>query len=223
MPRSEERVRYGAPLWPHSLRNETPERGQRFALQLKIGRPSQRPNPSGSPTERTTSLAGSIPVSGSCRAIFDPRRPTQASRVNAHGYHESGRPPCPMFASTGSHDRWSAAQCARVPQRCSPTVTVESQGSAEAEPCVAFSLERLFRKNRLQAPSPDGIPFETFRVGAEILASHYFTAAMPVVEWHGYSRIEYGVEVKNYEIYQLLIPLSRSLCRVLLRRQRNLP
>ncbi len=85
------------------------------------------------------------------------------------------------------------------------------------EPCVAFSLERLFRKNRLQAPSPDGIPFETFRVGNEILAGDYFTSAMPVVEWHGYSRIEYRVEVKNYEIYQLLIPLSRcyaELCFV---------
>jgi len=78
------------------------------------------------------------------------------------------------------------------------------------EPYVAFSLERLFRKNRLPLPSPDGIPFDYFQIGNDILASHYFTSGMPLVEWHGYARIEYRVEVKNYEIYQLLVPLSRS-------------
>lgn len=78
------------------------------------------------------------------------------------------------------------------------------------EPYVVFSLERLFRKNRLEAPSPDGIPFDALRVGNEILAGHYFTSVTPLAEWHGYSRVEYSVEVKNYEIYQLLIPLSRS-------------
>jgi hypothetical protein len=79
-----------------------------------------------------------------------------------------------------------------------------------AESYVAFSLERLFRKNRLPVPSPEGLPFDTFRVGNDILAGHYFTSRLPLVEWHGYARIEYRVEVKNYEIYQLLMPLSRS-------------
>jgi hypothetical protein len=78
------------------------------------------------------------------------------------------------------------------------------------ESYVAFSLERLFRKNRLPVPSPDGIPFDTFRVGKDILAGHYFISRLPLVEWRGYARIEYRVEVKNYEIYQLLMPLSRS-------------
>ena len=78
------------------------------------------------------------------------------------------------------------------------------------EPYVAFSLERLFRKNRLPEPSPDGIPFDTFQVGNDILAGDYFTSRLRLAEWHGYARIEYRVEVKNYEIYHLLIPLSRS-------------
>jgi len=78
-------------------------------------------------------------------------------------------------------------------------------------PYVAFSLERLFRKNRLSAPEPNGIPFDAFQVGNhEWLAGHYFTSCRPLAEWHGYARAEYGVEVKNYEIYNLLIPLSRS-------------
>ena len=40
---------------------------------------------------------------------------------------------------------------------------------------------------------------------------------MPLAEWHGYARIEYTVDVKNYETYNLLIPLSRfypELCFV---------
>jgi hypothetical protein len=78
------------------------------------------------------------------------------------------------------------------------------------EPYVAFSLERLFRKNRLPEPSPDGIPFDWFQVGNDILAGHYFTSRLPLAEWHGYARIEYRVEVKNYEIYDLLIPVSRA-------------
>src|ERR1035437_1655392 len=79
------------------------------------------------------------------------------------------------------------------------------------EPYVAFSLERLFRKNRLPEPSPDGIPFDWFQVGNDILAGHYFTSRLPLAEgWHGHARIEYRVEVKNYEIYNLLIPVSRA-------------
>jgi hypothetical protein len=31
-----------------------------------------------------------------------------------------------------------------------------------------------------------------------------------VVEWRGYARIVYGLEVKNYEVYELLKPLSRA-------------
>lgn len=66
---------------------------------------------------------------------------------------------------------------------------------------VAFSLERLFQKNGLQAPSSDGLPFDAW---------HYLTWAEPMAEWHGYARIEYGLEVKNYEVYELLAPLSRA-------------
>lgn len=66
---------------------------------------------------------------------------------------------------------------------------------------VAFSLERLFRKNRLPAPSSRGIPNDE---------GHYFTSTSRLTEWHGYTRIEYSLEVKNYEVHELLIPLSRS-------------
>jgi hypothetical protein len=66
---------------------------------------------------------------------------------------------------------------------------------------VSFSLERLFRKNRLPAPSSDGIPND---------AGHYYTSALSLKEWHGYARIEYGLEVKNYEVRELLVPLSKS-------------
>jgi hypothetical protein len=86
------------------------------------------------------------------------------------------------------------------------------------EPYVAFSLERLFRKNRLPTPEPDGIPFDVFHVGNhEWIPGHYFTSRQPLADWHGYARVEYSVEVKNYEIYSLLIPLSRfyaELCFV---------
>ena len=81
---------------------------------------------------------------------------------------------------------------------------------ALGEPYVAFSLERLFRKNRLPIPSPDGIPFDAFQLGNDIVGGHYFTSRLPLTEWHGYARIEYSVEVKNYEIYNLLVPLSRA-------------
>jgi hypothetical protein len=66
---------------------------------------------------------------------------------------------------------------------------------------VALSLERLFRKNGLPAPSSDGIPND---------GGHYFTSGSRLTNWHGYARIDYGLEVKNYEIYELLMPLSRS-------------
>ncbi len=68
-------------------------------------------------------------------------------------------------------------------------------------PSVVFSLETLFRKNRLAAPSSDGIP------GDE---GHYDASASRLTQWHGYTRIEYRLEVKNYEVYELLVPLSRS-------------
>jgi len=68
-------------------------------------------------------------------------------------------------------------------------------------PYVAFSFERLFRKNRLSAPSGNGIPNDGW---------HYFTSALPLKGWHGYARIEYELEVKNYEVHELLVPVSRS-------------
>lgn len=68
-------------------------------------------------------------------------------------------------------------------------------------PSVAFSFEHLFRKSSLPAPSSDGIPIDAW---------HYFTSAWPLTEWHGYARIIYELEVKNYEVHTLLVPLSRS-------------
>jgi hypothetical protein len=85
------------------------------------------------------------------------------------------------------------------------------------QPSVAFSLEHLFRKNKLPIPEPDGVPFDAFQIGKDVLGGHYFTSALPMAEWHIYARIEYEVEVKNYEIFNLLIPLSRcypELCLV---------
>jgi hypothetical protein len=31
-----------------------------------------------------------------------------------------------------------------------------------------------------------------------------------MTEWHGFARVEYGLEVKNYEVHNLLVPLSLS-------------
>ena len=66
-------------------------------------------------------------------------------------------------------------------------------------PSIAFSLEGLFRKNHLPAPSKDGIPCDVW---------HYFSSAGRVAEWNGYARVVYGLEIKNYEVYELLAPLS---------------
>ena len=72
---------------------------------------------------------------------------------------------------------------------------------------VAFSLERLSHKNCLPGPSSACIPFDAW---------HYLRAG-PMAAWHGYALIVYGLEVKNYEVYELLTPLSRvytDLCFV---------
>jgi hypothetical protein len=70
-------------------------------------------------------------------------------------------------------------------------------------PSVAFSLERLFRTNRLAAPSSDGVPYDWGPY-------HYFSFIEPLEDWHGYARVVYGLEVSNYEVYELLKPLSRA-------------
>lgn len=70
-------------------------------------------------------------------------------------------------------------------------------------PSVAFSLERLFRMNRLAAPSGDGVPYDWSPY-------HYFASVERVENWHGYARIAYSLEVKNYEVYEFLKPLSRA-------------
>ena len=73
---------------------------------------------------------------------------------------------------------------------------------------VDFSLEHLFAKHRLAAPSSDGIPQD---------AGHYFTTALPMTKWHTFARVLYEFEVKNNQMYVFLIPLSRcyaELCFV---------
>jgi hypothetical protein len=66
---------------------------------------------------------------------------------------------------------------------------------------VAFSLERLCHKSCLPGPSSACIPFDAW---------HYLASAGPMAEWHGFARIVYELEVKNYEVYELLTPLSRT-------------
>lgn len=78
------------------------------------------------------------------------------------------------------------------------------------QPSVAFSFERLFHKNHVPAPLPDGIPLDAYRDGKDTWTGHCFTSALRLAEWHCYARVEYEIEVKNYEIYDLLTPLSCS-------------
>ncbi len=66
---------------------------------------------------------------------------------------------------------------------------------------VAFSLERLCHKSCLPGPSSACIPFDAW---------HSLASAGPMAEWHGFARIVYELEVKNYEVYELLTPLSRT-------------
>lgn len=67
---------------------------------------------------------------------------------------------------------------------------------------VPFSFDRLFEKNRVAGP-PDTLL-------GEISPYHYDSFAEPTEAWRGYIRVVYGLEVKNCEVYELLIPLSRA-------------
>jgi hypothetical protein len=55
----------------------------------------------------------------------------------------------------------------------------------------------------MAAPSSDCIPGDTGFV-------HYYAFVEPMEDWHGYSRIVYGLEIKNYEVYELLKPLTAA-------------
>jgi hypothetical protein len=75
-------------------------------------------------------------------------------------------------------------------------------------PRVDLSLEKLFRKHRLAAPSSDGIPDD---------GGDYCTRALPMTEWNAYARTLYEFHIKNNEIHAFLVPLSRcyrELCFV---------
>jgi hypothetical protein len=68
---------------------------------------------------------------------------------------------------------------------------------------VPLSLDQLFRKRNLVAPSSDGVP-------KDISPFHYYAHVLRPTEWHGYTRIDYELEIKNYEVYEFLIPVSRA-------------
>ena len=88
-------------------------------------------------------------------------------------------------------------------QRLSPTLR-----KAFGTPQIDLSLDRLFRTHRLAAPSRKGLPGED---------GHYHSSALPVTKWHSYDRALYEIEVKNYQIHELLLPLSQcygALCFV---------
>jgi hypothetical protein len=73
---------------------------------------------------------------------------------------------------------------------------------------VDLSVERLFRKNHLDPPSDDGIPSDE---------GHFFTTASRITKWHTFARVEYTLEIKNYQIHEFLILISRcyrELCFV---------
>jgi hypothetical protein len=65
---------------------------------------------------------------------------------------------------------------------------------------VDLSLDKLFRKHRLAASSSAGIPGDN---------GHYLTTALPIAKWHTFARVLYEFEIKNYQIHELLAPLSR--------------
>jgi hypothetical protein len=65
---------------------------------------------------------------------------------------------------------------------------------------VEFSFEKLFRMHKITGESPD-LPGD----GPEY---DYFVETDPVHRWRGYARLWYSIVIKNYEIRDLLQPLS---------------
>jgi hypothetical protein len=73
---------------------------------------------------------------------------------------------------------------------------------------VELSLEELFRKTRLPIPSEGGVPSD-FGI--------YFAAVGRTRRVEEFARLDYSLVVKNYQIYEFLIPLSQvypALCFV---------
>lgn len=75
-------------------------------------------------------------------------------------------------------------------------------------PQVDLSLEQLFHKHRLEAPSDDGFPLDS---------GDYCTTARPMIKWNEYASAFYEFHVKNNQVHMFLVPLSRcyrELCFV---------
>ena len=73
---------------------------------------------------------------------------------------------------------------------------------------VELSIEELFRKHDLAAPSESGLPWD-FGI--------YFAQVGRTRKLEEFACVDYSLMVKNYQIYEFLIPLSRvfpTLCFV---------
>ena len=64
---------------------------------------------------------------------------------------------------------------------------------------VELSIEELFRKHRLPAPSEAGVPWD-FGI--------YFAQVGRTRKLEEFACLDYSLMVKNYQIYEFLIPLS---------------
>jgi len=64
---------------------------------------------------------------------------------------------------------------------------------------VELSIEELFRKHRLPSPSEAGVPWD-FGI--------YFAQVGRTRKIEEFARLDYSLMVKNYQIYEFLIPLS---------------
>ncbi len=64
---------------------------------------------------------------------------------------------------------------------------------------VELSIEELFRKHRLPSPSESGVPSD-FGI--------YFARVGRTRKLEEFARLDYSLMVKNYQIYEFLIPLS---------------
>jgi hypothetical protein len=73
---------------------------------------------------------------------------------------------------------------------------------------IDLSFEKLFRLHPRLRDSDRRIPDD---------ALHYFTTSEPIARWHEGTQARYTVEVKNYQIHEMFLPLSRcyrDLCFV---------
>jgi hypothetical protein len=82
--------------------------------------------------------------------------------------------------------------CRRLPGR-----RVDWTGSRS----VPLSFEKLFRLHAALVADAEGPPSDT---------GHYLATRGRITRWHRYYQIEYSLELTNYELHELVQPLSRG-------------